>query len=67
MKSVELVTSTGFQWETSVSEQSTLESVCQYFLGKWFDVGIYPKEKMEKVEGLRFFGSDGELIKDLTA
>ena len=65
MKTVELITRTGYSWRTSVSKHSTLESVCQYFLGQWFNISEYPKEKMDKVEGLRFWDENGDLVKEL--
>lgn len=62
-KTVECTTTSGYSWKTSVNRTSTLESVCQYFLGQWFDIGVYPVEKMEKVIGLRFWDVDGSLTK----
>ena len=63
-KTVELITDNGTRWKTSVN--GDLESVCRYFLGKWFDVGSYPEEKMERVGGLILWDEEGNLIKDLT-
>ena len=36
-------------WTTSVNPQMTNEEIEKYFLNKFFDVGVYPVEKMEKV------------------
>ncbi len=65
MKSVQLTTTSGHNWKTSVSKNATLESVCQTFLGHWFNVGTYPLEKFERVVGLKFWDVDGSLIKEL--
>jgi len=35
-------------WETNIN--GTDEEIKNYFLGNFFDVGVYPIEKMEKVE-----------------
>ena len=39
---------------TSVSEKATKESCKKYFVGKVFNVGIYPKEDMQKCIGIEF-------------
>lgn len=49
LKAARLTTTSGCTWETSISAQSTQKSINEYFLNKYFNVGIYPIEKMEKV------------------
>lgn len=47
MVSVKVTTTSGITWSTSIN--GTKEEIEYYFLGVYFNVGIYPVEKMEKV------------------
>lgn len=43
-----------YNYSTNVSAESTKESAEAYFIGKSFDLGIYPKEDFQKCIGLEF-------------
>lgn len=43
-----------YNYQTSVSIQSTKESCENYFVGKYFNVGSYPVENMQKCIGIKF-------------
>lgn len=43
-----------YNYTTNVSAQSTRETTEDYFVGKWFDLGIYPKENMQQCTGIEF-------------
>lgn len=44
-----------YNYRTSVSPNSTEKSARDYFVGQFFDVGVYPKEQMEEVIDIKFF------------
>lgn len=44
-----------YNYETNVSGDVTEEEAKKYFIGKMFDVGVYPKENMQKSIGIEFF------------
>lgn len=52
-----------YNYRTSLSPQSTEESARDYFVGKTFDVGIYPKEQMEEVIDIKFFKNPNKMEK----
>ena len=58
MHSVRLTTTSGHTWTTSVSNETTEATANDYFLNQWFDVGLYPVEKMEMVVKVEFFPAD---------
>ena len=43
------ICTTNTNWTTSVNPDLSDEEIEKYFLNKYFDVGNYPVEKMEKV------------------
>ena len=43
-----------YNYSTNVSSQSTEETAKNYFVGKCFDLGIYPNEDMQKCIGIEF-------------
>jgi hypothetical protein len=43
-----------YNYTTDISANSTKEDAEKYFIGKFFDVGIYPKEDMQKCIGIEF-------------
>lgn len=43
-----------YNYFTHVSHNSTEEGCGSYFIGKYFDVGIYPKENMQKCIDIKF-------------
>ena len=43
-----------YNYETNVSANSTEQTTKEYFVGKYFDLGIYPKEDMQKCIGIEF-------------
>lgn len=43
-----------YNYTTNVSAQSTRETAEDYFIGKWFNLGTYPKENMQKCTGIEF-------------
>jgi len=47
MRHVRIVTSSGYSWESNIN--GTDEEVKKYYMGKYFDIGNYPHEKMDKV------------------
>jgi len=47
MRTAHITTENGTQWSTSINGSN--ESIRRYFLGQYFDTGIYPKEDMSKV------------------
>lgn len=44
-----------YNYETDVSASSTLKSTTEYFVGKYFNVGTYPKENMQKCTKIIFY------------
>ncbi len=43
-----------YNYSTSVSAQATEESAREYFVGKFFDMGIFPVENMQQCTGILF-------------
>lgn len=43
-------------WTTNIN--GTKKSVEKYFLGKWFNIGVYPAEQMEKIIKVEFHKED---------
>jgi len=41
-------------YETNVSSQTTEITAIRYFVGKYFDMGIYPVENMQQCIGIEF-------------
>jgi hypothetical protein len=64
LKSAKLTTTTGYTWKTSISATASYESTIEYFLGKYFDVGIYPIEKLEKVVKFEIFDGKTTVLSD---
>ena len=60
MKYATLTTDSGYTWSTDIN--GTIESIYSYFLGKYFDVGVYPEEKMEIVSKVSIFTPNGLLL-----
>jgi hypothetical protein len=58
MKTAKLTTTTGYTWKTSISSKASDELTVEYFMGKFFDVGEYPKEKLERVVKVEIFNPD---------
>jgi hypothetical protein len=44
-----------YNYETNVSSTTTEEQARNYFVGKMFDVGVYPNENMQKVIDIDFY------------
>jgi hypothetical protein len=44
-----------YNYTTAVGPNVTEESAKQYFLGKYFNVGVYPKEILQKPTRIKFF------------
>jgi hypothetical protein len=44
-----------YNYTTSIGPYATEESAKQYFLGQYFNVGVYPKEILQKPIRIRFF------------
>lgn len=44
-----------YNYETSVSGEITEQEARKYFVGQTFDMGVYPKENMQKVIDIEFF------------
>lgn len=47
MRSVKVITQTNYTWITSIN--GTDKEIKNYFLGKYFNIGQYPTEKIDKV------------------
>ena len=47
MRHVKVITETGYSWESNIN--GTNEEIRQYYIGKYFDIGNYPYEQMDKV------------------
>lgn len=47
MRTATITTTSGHTWTTDIN--GTDYEICRYFLNQWFDVGVYPVEKIEKV------------------
>jgi hypothetical protein len=62
LKSAKLTTTTGYTWKTSISATASYESTIEYFLGKYFDVGIYPIENLEKVVKIEIFDAKTTVV-----
>ncbi|MEA5619935.1 hypothetical protein VB711_19095 [Cronbergia sp. UHCC 0137] len=62
LKSAKLTTTTGYTWETSISATASYESTIEYFLRKYFDVGIYPVENLEKVVKVEIFNGKTTVV-----
>lgn len=43
-----------YNYKTNVSSNSTEQTAKEYFVNKTFDLGIYPKEDMQKCIGIEF-------------
>lgn len=54
LKSVKLTTEQGTTWATSVNGSLDNEEIAKYFMNNFFNVGIFPKEKLEKVVKIEF-------------
>lgn len=50
MRTAIITTENGTQWATSIN--GTNSEIREYFMGNYFDVGVYPIEKMSKVVNL---------------
>jgi len=48
MKNAKVTTQSGYSWTTDINGSN--QSIRDYFLGKSFNVGVYPAEKMERVK-----------------
>lgn len=49
MKSIKVIfKDSQYNYVTSISDKATEEEVKKYFLGKWFDMGIFPAENMQQ-------------------
>lgn len=49
-----LFADSSFNYETSVSATATKKEATNYFVGKWFNVGLYPVENMQQCIGIEF-------------
>ena len=56
-----LFTDSKYNYETNVSANATEQTTKEYFVGKYFDLGIYPKEDMQKCIDIEF--TDNNKIK----
>jgi len=67
IKSAKPTTTTGYTWKTSISATTSYEyeSTIEYFLGKYFDVGIYPIENLEKVVKVEIFDGKTTVVSEL--
>lgn len=45
---------TQYNYTTDVSATASNESASDYFIGKYFDMGIFPKENMQRCIGIEF-------------
>lgn len=54
MRTATITTSSGHTWTTDIN--GTDESICDYFLGEWFDVEPYPSERKEQAVSVTIDG-----------
>lgn len=54
MRTATITTTSGHTWSTDVN--GTDESICEYFLGQWFDVEPYPSERKEQAVSVTIDG-----------
>lgn len=54
LKTVKLTTEQGTTWATSVNGSLENEEIAKYFMYNFFNVGVFPKEKLEKVIKIEF-------------
>ena len=47
-----------YNYETNVSANATEQTTKEYFVGKYFDLGIYPKEDMQKCIDIEFIDNN---------
>jgi len=43
-----------YNYSTNVSHSTTEEEAKKYFVGQWFNVGVFPEEIMRKVIAIEF-------------
>ena len=53
-----LFADTSYNYMTNVSAQSTEQSVKEYFVGKWFNLGAFPNEDMQVCTGVEFINNN---------
>lgn len=53
-----LFTDSKYNYETNVSSNSTEQTAKEYFVGKYFDLGIYPKEDFQKCIDIEFIDNN---------
>lgn len=53
-----LFSNSKYNYETNVSSNSTEQTAKEYFVGKYFDLGIYPKEDMQKCIDIEFIDNN---------
>ena len=56
MKGAVVKFSNGYSFRTSIN--GTDAEIKKYYMGKYFDIGVYPKEKMAKVVSVRVLKDD---------
>lgn len=66
MRSATITTTSGHTWTTEIN--GTDESICDYFLGQWFDVDGYLGERYEQaisvaVDGAAYVLHNGEIVR----
>jgi hypothetical protein len=49
---IRVTTESGYSWETTIN--GTEEDIKKYFLGVYFNIGVYPHEKLERVVSVIF-------------
>jgi len=57
-----LFTDSKYNYETNVSSNSTEQTAKEYFVGKYFDLGIYPKEDFQKCIGIEFTDNNSMVL-----
>lgn len=53
-KYVKLTTSAGTSWTTAVNGSLKNEEIAAYFYKNYFNVGVFPEEKIEQVTKVEF-------------
>jgi len=57
-----LFTDSKYNYETNVSANSTEQTASEYFVNKYFDLGIYPKEDFQKCIGIEFTDNNSMVL-----
>jgi len=58
MQTIKIITHCGYEWETSINENCSIEAAHRYFLNKPFNIGCDTNEKIVYPKQVLFKGLD---------